>query len=67
MLTGAVAAGNNPVLLPWPANPEGLPASKEELGECCGETRCAIKMAACREEALPGSPTREETQEEVTA
>ncbi|KAJ1209348.1 hypothetical protein NDU88_004726 [Pleurodeles waltl] len=51
MLTGADAAGNNPVLLPWPANPKGLPASKEEPGECCGKTRSAMKTADCREEA----------------
>ncbi|KAJ1124704.1 hypothetical protein NDU88_003153 [Pleurodeles waltl] len=32
MLTGADAAGSNPVVFPRPANPEELPASKEGAG-----------------------------------
>ncbi|KAJ1192228.1 hypothetical protein NDU88_001540 [Pleurodeles waltl] len=50
MLNGSDAAWSNPVVFPWPANPEELPASKEELGECCGNPENTIKTANLKEE-----------------
>ncbi|KAJ1217420.1 hypothetical protein NDU88_005014 [Pleurodeles waltl] len=44
MPTGADAAGNNPVLQTWPANPQGLMASKEEPGGWYAGSKRGIKM-----------------------
>ncbi|KAJ1099237.1 hypothetical protein NDU88_004341 [Pleurodeles waltl] len=38
-------------MLPWPANPKELPASKAEPGKCCGNPENAIKTVNFKEEA----------------